>query len=88
MPKKKKFNPGSIPFLNMYLHCKLKPFIQAKAEDIIQRILLPNQRRYQEIALLVREEFNRPSLYKWPLFPSAKIVGTVQDRIKRNRIWV
>lgn len=81
----KKFNPDSIPFLDMYLNCKLKPGIQGLADGIIHNLILPNQRRYQEIALLVREEFNRPSMYRWPLFPSAKTVITVEDRIKMNR---
>ena len=82
---KTRFTINSIPFLEMYSNLKVKPAMQGQADGIIQNKILPNQRRYQEIALLVREELNRPSMYRWPLFPSAKPGMPVEERIKINR---
>lgn len=64
---------------------KIKPIIEARAASIIQNSILPNMHRYQDIALLVREELNRPTMYRWPLFPTAKPGIPVEDRIKINR---
>lgn len=81
---KKHFNYNSIPFLEMYNNCKISTSIQLRADSIVQGIL-SNQRRYQEIALLVREEHNRPTFYRWPLFPTASPGIPVEERIKINR---
>nr|WP_315422408.1 hypothetical protein [uncultured Pedobacter sp.] len=63
MPKTR-FSINSIHFLDMYNQLKIKLATQGQADNIIQNSILPNQRRYQEIALLVREELNRPSMYR------------------------
>ncbi|WP_367867575.1 hypothetical protein [Pedobacter sp. WC2423] len=82
---KTQFSINSIHFLDVYNQLKIKLTTQGQADNIIQNSILPNQRRYQEIALLVREELNRPSMYRWPLFPSAKPSIPVEERIKINR---